>query len=182
MAKKSNALKPGQISKLLAGAFKDVNKLFWKELRSINIVQIIKNIILKGIIPVEGFGGRFQSYSESYLGIIKGTKKKKGKPTPKPGLKSTMGKKVSPVNLKLSGEMLEALKFDASTGTLKADHELWVFHNEGMGKLPVRRLLPNQDGEKFNRRIQQNITEALLKAIGVGNKGKNFVTVKFNIK
>jgi hypothetical protein len=94
-----------------------------------------------------------------------------------------VGKKIAPVSLHLTGEMLSTLEYDPKTGKLTASDEKWKWHNEGAGKLPVRRLLPTKPNEKFNRLIQNKITEALTKAIGL-QKGrvKKFLTVKMNIK
>lgn len=103
-----------------------------------------------------------------------------------------VGKKRSPVNLTVSGEMLKTLKYNENTGEVTASHmvgeyNLWSIHNDGTDKIPERRLLPNRKGERFNRRIEQKITEALIEAIGLKDKGaknkiKRFSMVKFNIK
>jgi hypothetical protein len=102
-----------------------------------------------------------------------------------------VGKKISPVNLKKSGDMLATLKYNEATGEITAGHKvgkynLWDIHNDGKGKIPERRLLPNREGERFNRRIDQKITEALYTAIGLGPKAKSklkrFAMIKFTIK
>lgn len=91
------------------------------------------------------------------------------------------GKLRSPVNLKVTGEMHDSLTYKASTGELIADDFKWDLHNNGEGNLPERRLLPDREGEVFNRRVQQKITESLVKAIGI--KGtKKFLSVNFKIK
>ena len=96
------------------------------------------------------------------------------------------GKKVSPVNLKVTGEMQKTLSYDEKTGILLANHERWSYHNDGTDKIPERRLLPNRTGERFNRRIDQKITEALLKALKLDSRSKSkvkrFASVKFDIK
>lgn len=97
------------------------------------------------------------------------------------------GKKVSPVSLKLSGKMLDSLTFNRGNGILNAADEKWQYHNGEDGdrapNMPERRLLPDRPGEGFNRRIQQNITEALAKALGLkGSRVKKFMRIRFNIK
>lgn len=93
------------------------------------------------------------------------------------------GKKQSPVNMTKSGKMMSTLSYNSRTGKITADHELWNYHNDGEGNLPERRLLPNRDGELFNRRIQQKITESLAKAMGIkAGKVKKFMKVKFDIR
>jgi hypothetical protein len=92
-------------------------------------------------------------------------------------------KKRSPVSMRLSGKMLDSLKFDENKGTLDTGDIKWVFHNEGMGKLPVRRLLPNKEGEEFSRLIQNKITEALSHAVGANvAKVRKLMKVSFKIK
>lgn len=83
--------------------------------------------------------------------------------------KKFKGKKKSPVNLKLSGKMLDSMK---SYQTVKG---LMVYftdkkaewHNEGVpeNNLPARRLLPNKSGEEFNRNIFNRIMDSLKKAV-----------------
>jgi hypothetical protein len=91
------------------------------------------------------------------------------------------GKLRSPVNLKVTGEMHESLTFNVNTGELIADDFKWDLHNNGEGNLPERRLLPDRAGEVFNRRVQQKITESLVKAIGIKGS-KKFLSVNFKIK
>lgn len=99
-----------------------------------------------------------------------------------------VGKRISPVNLKVSGGMLDSLKYNVNTGEVIAAHDvdgynLWSIHNDGTNKIPERRLLPNRKGERFNRRIEQNITEALAKAIGLkGSRVKKFIGINYKIK
>jgi uncharacterized protein YeeX (DUF496 family) len=91
------------------------------------------------------------------------------------------GKLRSPVNLKVTGEMHDSLTFNVNTGILEASDFKWDLHNRGQDNLPERRLLPDREGESFNRRVQQKITESLIKAIGIKGS-KRFLSVKFNIK
>lgn len=201
----NQVLPSGKLAKILESQLGKIDQKFWKELGRFNLVGIILDLISKGISPVAGVAGRFQKYSASYINQIKGKKQKTGTYTPisfkqsfggvgvvggKKKRKSAVvqsakfqGKKVSPVNLKVTGDMHRSLSYNPNNGILLADSELWVFHNEGMGNLPVRRLLPNKSGERFNRRIEQKITEALGAVLGIkGNKSKRFIKVRYNIR
>jgi histone H3/H4 len=199
------SLKAGQLSKIVLKSLGDINKKFRQEIKLIDLPRLIKDLILKGISPVAGAIGRFQKYSESYIEQITGKAaffKKNGKlivvksndpAASKAQNKSNKSfvskvtkskfkdKRRSPVNLKLSGEMLDSLTFNPNSGILKADDFKWDLHNNGEGNLPERRLLPDRENESFNRRVQQKITEALIKAIGL-KKAKKFLTINFKIK
>lgn len=84
-----------------------------------------------------------------------------------------VGKKKSPVNLKLTGEMHKSMK------TMKTPNGLEVYftdekaewHNKGVpeNNLPARRILPTNKDEEFNlniwRRIKKVIQEAIKKNI-----------------
>jgi hypothetical protein len=74
------------------------------------------------------------------------------------------GKKVSPVNLKVTGDMLNSLTATrVNRGVLiKFDDKKAKYHDiEGVGKAKtLRRLLPNtggREGEEFNNRLMQNL-------------------------
>jgi hypothetical protein len=223
----NNKLKPGQIERILRANIGDINKAFRKEIKKIDIVSIILDLIKKGISPVFGAAARFKSYSVNYVKQIKGQiafwtrpngtvgaleplklkelksyraspeARKENKENEKwvkdRSTKYFKGKKVSPVNLKVSGEMHKGLVYDEKTGILTAQtlvdgENLWTIHNDGVPEknIPERRLLPNRTGERFNRRIDQKITEALLIALKLDSKSKSkikrFASVKFNIK
>jgi len=218
----NNKLRPGQIEKILRANIGDINKAFRREIKKIDIVSLILDLINKGISPVFGAAARFKSYSVNYVKQIKGQiafwtnpngsvgsleplklkdlkayraspeANKQNKANEKwvkdRSAKQFNGKKVSPVNLKVSGEMQKTLTYDERSGILTANHERWSFHNDGVPEknIPERRLLPNRTGERFNRRIDQKITEALLTALKLDSKSKNkvkkFASVKFNIK
>jgi hypothetical protein len=211
-------LAPGEIKRLFEKNLGNINQKFYKEVKQINLPQLVIGLILKGISPVAGAVGRFIQYSKSYIDQIQGKAKyftakngyvirvepkllqgeqtkikfKKGQLIQGKTTKAKyekfekglgVGKRVSPVNLKVSGKMLETLSFNERTGVLKADHELWEYHNDGLGKLPERRLLPNRPGELFNRRVQQKVTESLAKALGLTpGKVKKFIKVKYDIR
>jgi hypothetical protein len=114
------------------------------------IVSEIKSFIAKGISPVSG-KTRYDRYSDSYREGIKG-RKIEGKT------------KVSPVNLKQTGKMLESLRAEKVTRGVKVSFsdEKAKYHDiDGAGKAKtIRRLLPNtggRDGELFNKRLMDNI-------------------------
>jgi hypothetical protein len=128
------------------------------------IVKEVKDQIIKGISPVDKGGTeikntsgsvRFNGYSDSYSKAIdRGYHK---------------GKKKRPVNLTLTGKMLNSLKAKiVRKGVVKVwfDDEKAIYHNEqGAGRSRItRRLLPFA-GEKFTRVIQKKLSDALGEAI-----------------
>lgn len=201
----SKGLRPNQLKRIIEKSLGDINKKFRAEIKLVDLPRLILDLILKGISPVAGAVGRFQKYSQSYIDQITGKAaffRKNGKlivvnAKDPDASKSTNarnrefvkkitkerfdGKLRSPVNLKKSGEMHNSLKFNANSGILSATDFKWQLHNDGEGNLPERRLLPDRDGEVFNRRVQNKITESLIKAIGIKGS-KRFLSVKFNIK
>jgi hypothetical protein len=224
---KNTSLKPGQIEKILKDNIGNINKVFRKEIKQIDIVKLILDLIVKGISPVMGVAARFKGYSVNYVKQIKGQiafwtnpngsigsleplknkelasfraseearrqNKEDQKWVKDRSARLFKGKKVSPVNLKVSGDMHEGLTYDEKTGILTAQtlvdgENLWTIHNDGVPEknIPERRLLPNRPGERFNRRIDQKITEALLKALKLDSRSKakvkRFASVKFIIK
>ena len=171
----------------LGGARKDIKmfKTAAKVRLSTELKKEIKDSILRGVSPVKG-KGRFQKYSKSYIQAIKneawldasgeyfiyrniGGKVKKiivdGKKLTPKTLQAELGKKVSPVNLKLTGEMLKSMFVrPIQRGLLIGfDNKLADIHNRlGAGKKKViRRLLPTNDGESFNRSITNKLNEVL---------------------
>jgi len=129
----------------------NVRKEFNKPTSLFKIKAIILKQILTGVSPVRG--KKFQKYSDSYKKAIK-----KGK-------YSKEGKKVSPRNLKLSGDMLKTLDVKATIKDIiiKFTHELAEVHNKlgtRYGKVR-RRLLPTESGEKFNTKIDSVIKDQL---------------------
>lgn len=156
---------------------------FKDELSKVIAPEILKTIE-GGNNPVKG--GKPQKYSESYLKAIKGSKKTKAttqnaysplKESKKGGYKKTkttnkglgFNKLPSPVNLKLSGEMLASIETAKTQNGLRVDFtdEKAEWHNKGVpeNNLPARRLLPTESGEEFNRNIFNRIMESLKKAI-----------------
>lgn len=159
---------------------------------------IIQDMII-GVSPVKNYG-KWKRYSPSYKKQIEG--KSAFRSNGKGGVKeyTTVGlsgtaksemqalinelnkdfknkqspsKKISPVNLRLSGGLHKSL-FAKTTGGLNSAYRLVVgftdkladIHNrQGAGKSKVkRRLLPTKSGEQFNRRITSTMLNELKKA------------------
>lgn len=119
-------------------------------------VAIIDNSILLGISPVEG-QGKFAKYSEMYKGQIrKGVYKKDGK-------------NISPVNLKLSGQMLDSFFVKKSEKGLKvgfSDEKAYEHTVRGVGfNKTKRKMLPVGPGEDFKRTIKKEIVDVVRKAV-----------------
>lgn len=118
------------------------------------LIEAIKNVIRKGISPVEG-AGRFTRYSESYRDAIK------------KGYEAVSDKqgKVSPVDMTLSGDMLRSLKLKPGDEgrVLEFEDEKADYHNnQGAGKAKtIRRLLPRENGEKFSNVVQNKFVKAV---------------------
>lgn len=117
---------------------------------------IVEKSILLGVSPVQGTG-KFQKYSESYKKSIKDGRYKR------------FGKTISPVNLKLSGKMLDSFFVKKEGPGLKVgfNHELAEIHTvQGAGKSKViRKMLPVGQGEEFKRSIQKEILDLVQKGV-----------------
>ena len=128
--------------------FRRQGKAVLKDLYEKEITESIE----RGVSPVKG-QGRFVQYSESYKDEIRA------------GRFRDLGKRIRPVNLKLTGELLKSLIVKVTNKGIKIsfDNKLANIHNkEGAGKSKtVRRLLPTEDGEEFNRSITIRAREAL---------------------
>jgi hypothetical protein len=163
-------------------------KTMWKELtKGVTLVSIILDLIKKGISPTAA--GRFLKYSQGYINRIKGIaqfKTRDGEDVKfkAPGTKGLgVGKKQSPVSMRLTGKMLDSLTFNSSTGKLGFGDKKAKWHNEGDGNLPVRRLLPTNPGERFNRRAEQRIRDGLSEAVRKEAKNPaNFLSIKIKLK
>ena len=74
-------------------------------------------------------------------------------------------KRKSPVNLKVSGDLLDDLSTESTKNEVKIsfDNELFDIHNnKGAGKSKViRRMLPTKKGETFSRSITLRIREII---------------------
>lgn len=145
----------------LKGAFPDIKAAFNSSLED-GLGALITKEIMQGKSPVEG-QGRFDDYADSYKdriteseGIVKGTDGK---------LNSE--KKLRPVNLHVSGKMLESQQVKRDGGRINVTYlsKFAAIHNEGGSKLPRRAMLPNNPGEKFSRTITKYLLEEAKKAI-----------------
>jgi phage gpG-like protein len=118
-------------------------------------IEILKNI-KSGVSPVKG-QGFFVPYSKSYTdAIIAGRYRK-------------FGKRRRPINLTLSGDLLDSffIKAGEKKITLGFTNELAEIHNTlgASKKKVIRRLLPTESGEKFNDSIEFRVREAVRKAL-----------------
>lgn len=135
---------------------KEVKENYQNELNSgaagYELIRLLQDIIRKGISPVDG-EGRFQKYSDSYRKAIK-----EGK---------YPGKKISPVSMYLTGDMLGSLRFVKKNDKLYIEFEdkKAAYHQYGRGNLPKRKLLPTGLFDKFNKRITDLLVRALKKAL-----------------
>lgn len=134
----------------------EVKENYQKELESgeagYELIRLLQDIIRKGVSPVDG-EGRFQKYSDSYRKAIKD--------------KRYPDKRVSPVSMYLTGEMLGSLRFVKSGEKLfvQFDDKKAAYHQKGAGNLPVRKLLPTGMFDRFNKRITDLLVKALKKAL-----------------
>lgn len=138
--------------------------------------------VTKGISPVDGYG-KFPVYSKSYKDVINGKgmfRKVGGKTIFIKGVRdeallsaASPVKRRSPVTLRLTGQLHNSLKLGTSGGFFKSFRLIfnWVdfladIHNRrGAGKAKtVRRMLPTEDGEDFNKTITDVILDRLNKA------------------
>lgn len=130
-----------QFIKILSDAFANVSEAEIKKL-------IVDESILKGQSPVEG-EGRFESYSDSYKDAID------------QGRYSEFSKKKIPVNLKLSGSLLDSffVKKIKSGIQIGFRHFLAEIHTvKGSGKSKVKRkMLPVEKNEDFKGTIRRQI-------------------------
>lgn len=143
---------------------------------------IIQDMII-GVSPVRSVGN-WVKYSQSYKDVISGKATfRKGK-TGKLYVtnekdeeffrKSSPTKLISPVNLRHSGGLHKSL-YTRTFGGVKQRFRLIIgfasfladiHNNRGAGKSKVvRRMLPTERGEKFNRRITSSIVDELNKAV-----------------
>ena len=116
----------------------------------------------KSISPVKG-KGKWIKYSDSYIKAIRGE------------LGNTWDKQISPVNLKLSGELHYSLKV-YGVGLLSKIYVLRVqftdfladIHNRrgASKKKVIRRLLPTENGEEFNYGLTQLLLRSLKESVG----------------
>jgi ribosomal protein L34E len=198
-------IKGKEVEKLLntkakEGLIPKVRKEFSKRSPKVMRTAIQKDI-LRGVSPVRG--KRFPKYSKSYKEVIRGdsayrtingrvvkisTKGIKGKGAVKKRASARefintlnaefrrYGKRISPINMKLSGDMLRKLEvFTRGQFTqnfrlvIRWKHFLADIHNrQGAGKSKViRRLLPTNNKEKFNRTLSTKLLSELKRAVDI---------------
>ena len=134
------------------------NRQFKRELGD-KTIREMKRMIRKGNSPVKG-ERRFKGYAaqrrEAKSDYPRGNKFKK------------LGKRVRPVNLKLTGDMLSDLKWKSSRlGKMKIGvlgdrfSELKArVHNEGERRdIPQRKFIPFEKGDQFAQTIQKKIKD-----------------------
>lgn len=133
------------------------NRSFSRKLAE-TIITEIKDFTSKGLSPVEG-QGRFDAYA------LQRDNDKRKYPYPH----TNSGKNIRPVNLRLSGELMEALSFtEVKDGVLigilpQAKDEIKKraeAHNEGTlenRNVPQRRFIPTKRDEKFVVSIERKI-------------------------
>jgi len=125
---------------------------------------IVKKRMAKGISPVKN--QKWVKYSKSYVAQINGkvsffTSKTTGMVHPMPGVANPIfgafGKKVRPVNLKLSGVLWESFytKQNSRGIVIGFSDPVAKYHNdEGAGKSKtVRPMLPTHSGDEWNSGI-----------------------------
>jgi hypothetical protein len=117
------------------------------------VVDEAKRMISEGQSPVRGYG-RFDGYSDTYKQTIKNNPRTE-----------FSDKNVRPVNLSLTGKMLSLFGFRVrgqavEVGFVRSgEHaELAEIHNEGLGKMPQRRMVPG-DGEEWSVTIMRAIRD-----------------------
>jgi len=145
-------IKPNELSKYLKNRVNDANKKTFKkwQTRAKKEIKVeMLEYISKGKSPVEG-EGNYEKYSDSYKKQIRKSLSKK------------YGKKIRPVNLKLTGAMLKSLKSRATIKGISVwfSSKIAKYHN-GDGR--VRRALLPRDNERFNRPIRNKLADIYIK-------------------
>jgi len=139
--------------------FKAIETEYIKQIQKAFPFKGIKEDVLRrikrGSSPVAG-EGKYQKYSDSYKKQIKYIK----------------NKNVRPVNLKVTGKMLDSFKIKKlrkGISFIFTDPKA-IYHDElGAGKSKViRRMLP-RDNERWYRPIQKRIDEAIKRGIARAN-------------
>jgi len=121
----------------------ELNKVLKSELPE-KIEKVILSEMNKGNSPVKG--EKWVGYSESYKDAIR------------KGRYVTFRKRTVPVNLKLSGKLHRSIKIKYSNGvlTFRFDSKIAEYHQNGGGKLPQRKILPEKN-EEFTNKVQNVI-------------------------
>jgi hypothetical protein len=137
-------------------------------------VKLIKDLLSRGVSPVEG-KGRLASYKNAakYPGLNR-NKGKNLKRTTQPMTREALAKttkKQSPVNLKLTGDMLKSLSFKVKQG------RIWIGFfdtkeaikakalQDGTANMAARPILPTEPGQQFAQTIWREILKAVKEKI-----------------
>lgn len=138
-------IKAGNLSEYLKGKTKFAQRQTlgkWKKAAAPVVKREIQSRIGRGLSPVEGHG-KFEDYSPSYKKQISST------------IGKVYGKKLRPVNIKLSGKLRDSLKVRATlTGLViwfSDKKAAWINRPENPS-MPRRAILP-LTREKFNNKI-----------------------------
>lgn len=154
--------KSTSLSKLLAGTpiISDIRKEFERKGPDTFRKAMLADMN-KSISPVKG-AGKWVKYSDSYITAVKGF------------LGQAWGKDISPVNLKLSGELHNSLKV-YGIGLLSKTYVLRISFNDFLAdihnrrgaskKKVIRRLLPTNNGEEFNYGLTRILLNSLKDAV-----------------
>jgi hypothetical protein len=129
------------------------------------VVEQAKEMIAAGISPVAGLG-RFEGYSDSYKAAMQGKvmfRNVNGHVVAMGNRKDPRleGKNPRPVNLELTGDMLEAYRYrrgpddSLEVGYMGAP-EYAEFHQAGTDRMPARKTVPD-DGETFAETIMDEV-------------------------
>jgi len=197
---KANTSVKRLLTKTERGLIPSVRKEFSNKFNLARVKRLILQDMIRGVSPVKG-GGKWKRYSKSYKEVIRGkaayrrlpngrvirisadsveSRFKKGKQNLVNDLNADFkrsqkpSKRISPVNLRLSGKLHKSLFAKTVGGFLRTfrlrigfNDKLADIHNRrGAGKSRVtRRLLPTKFGESFNRRITSGIFELLQKSV-----------------
>ena len=132
-----------KLAKALNDATKPIDELTAKQL-GLDVVKEIKDLVSRGVSPIDG-NGKFPRY--------KNPSKYPGKQKPR-----------SPVNLKLSGDFLNALTHRITPESFGRGTEIFFSnnqdikergHRDGANGQPERPMLPTERGEEFIRQIRK---------------------------
>lgn len=139
----------------LNGTIDDIKKEFIKSAKKDLQEIIVEENIKRGTSPVKG-EGRYTKYSDSYKDAIKG------------GRYKGESKKITPVNLTLSGKMLNSFKVESISSGIRMifKDKKAKYHNElGAGKAKtIRKMLP-LEGESFSTKVSKQILDLLVAAV-----------------
>lgn len=143
------------------GLVKDIRKNSINKMKR-EIKPLIIDEILRGVSPVskggrkpQNTGGRvrYKAYSDSY----------------KKQIEKMSGKSIRPVNLKVTGNLLNSLKARLTKKGLTlffSDFKAKYHDRQGAGKSKIiRRMLPSQKGEVFNKNISKTIFDIINNAV-----------------